>query len=50
MNPWRLLDGALLLCGIGAVTVGVALVFPPAAWMVAGMALIGLGLMSIRRA
>jgi hypothetical protein len=49
MNLWQLLDGALLVVGIGLVVVGAAQIYPPAAWLVAGAALITLGVLPRRR-
>ena len=47
--PWRLLDAGLLLLGGGCVVIGVAQIFPPAAWIVAGAACIALGTLPTRR-
>jgi hypothetical protein len=46
---WRLLDVVLLILGAGAVVMGVAQVFPPAAWIVGGLACIALGILPLRR-
>ena len=49
MRLLRLLDVALVVLGAGALVVGVAQVFPPAAWIVGGLACIGFGVLPIRR-
>ena len=46
---WRILDAAMLVLGAGCVVAGVAQIYPPAAWVIGGIAFIGLGLMPTRR-
>ena len=46
---WRILDAAMLVLGAGGVVAGVAQIYPPAAWVIGGLALIGLGLLPVRR-
>lgn len=47
---WRLLDAALLLAGAGAIVWGTTYWSPGAAWVVAGAACIGFGLLPPRSA
>lgn len=42
----RYLDDALMVLGLAAVTYGVALLSVPAAWIVAGVGLIALGVLA----
>lgn len=47
---WRLLDAGLLLAGLACVTIGVAQVYRPAAWIVAGLAMVALAIVpGVRR-
>ena len=46
---WRLFDAGLVLLGAGLAVAGVAQINRPAAWIVAGLILVALGLMKTRR-